>query len=91
MRKVKIKILGTGCQKCKKLAENAEEAAKELGINYELEKVTDITQIISYGVMITPAIMVGEEVKSSGKVPGKAEITSWLTTEMAKDECNHNP
>ncbi len=66
----KIQILGTGCPKCKKLAENAEAAAKELGIEYVLEKVTDISEIINFGVMMTPALAVNGEVKVVGKVPG---------------------
>jgi small redox-active disulfide protein 2 len=65
----KLQILGTGCPKCKKLAENTEAAAKVLGIDYELEKVTDINQIMGFGVAITPALAVDGEVKVAGKVP----------------------
>ena len=64
----KIQILGTGCPKCKKLAENAKAAAQALGMEYELVKVTDINEIISFGVMMTPALVVDGEVKSSGNV-----------------------
>lgn len=70
----KIHILGTGCPKCKKLAENAEAAAKELGIEYELEKVTDINEIMKFGVMMTPALAVDGDVKSTGKVLSADEI-----------------
>ena len=66
---MKIQILGTGCPKCKKLAENAEAAAKELGMDFELEKVTDINQIMKFGVMMTPALAVDGSVKVVGKVP----------------------
>jgi small redox-active disulfide protein 2 len=66
---MKIQILGTGCPKCKKLAENAEAAAKALGVAYTLEKVTDINQIMSFGVMMTPALAVDGVVKVVGKVP----------------------
>ena len=69
-----IQILGTGCPKCKKLAENAEAAAKELGIEYELEKVTDINDIMKFGVMMTPALAVDGEIKIVGKVPSTNEI-----------------
>ena len=62
----KIQILGTGCPKCKKLAENAEAAAKELGIEYELEKVTQINDIMKMGVMMTPALAIDGEVKCAG-------------------------
>ena len=64
-----IQVLGTGCPKCQKLAETAEAAAKELGIEYELEKVKKIDEIMAFGVMVTPALVVDGEVKVSGKVP----------------------
>ncbi len=70
----KIQILGTGCPKCKKLAENAEAAAKELGIEFEIEKVTDINEIMKFGVMMTPALAVDGEVKAVGKVLSTGEI-----------------
>ena len=73
-----IIILGTGCPKCKKLAENTEAAAKELGIDYELTKVTDISEIMKYGVMMTPALAVDGEVKIVGKVPEATEIKQLL-------------
>ena len=75
----KIQILGTGCPKCKKLAENAEAAAKELGIEYELVKVTDINEIIKFGVMMTPAFAVDGEVKSAGKVLSTDDIKKALS------------
>ncbi len=75
---MKVQILGTGCPKCKQLAENAEEAAKGLGIEYELEKVTDINDIMAFGVMMTPALAVDGEVKVVGKVPTPAKIAEML-------------
>ncbi|MBA7587871.1 hypothetical protein ES708_29917 [subsurface metagenome] len=74
----KIQILGTGCPKCKKLAENAEAAAKSLGIEYEIEKVTDINDIMKFGVLMTPALAVDGEVKFVGKVPSPDEIKGLL-------------
>ena len=74
----KIQVLGTGCPKCKKLARNAEAAAKELGIEYELEKVTQINDIMKMGVMITPALAVDGQVKVAGKVAGTDEIRKML-------------
>jgi len=74
----KLHILGTGCPKCRKLAENAEAAAKELGIEYELDKVTQIKEIMKFGVMITPALVVDGQVKVAGKVPGTDEIKKLL-------------
>jgi small redox-active disulfide protein 2 len=74
----KIQILGTGCPKCKKLAENAETAAKELGIEYELTKVTQINDIMQMGVMMTPALAVDGQVKVTGKIPSVEEIKEML-------------
>ncbi len=74
----KLQVLGTGCPKCKKLAQNAEAAARELRIEYELEKVTDISEIMKFGVMWTPALAVDGEVKVAGKVPSVEEIKSVL-------------
>ena len=74
----KIQILGTGCPKCKKLTENAEAAAKELGIKYEIEKVSEINDIIDFGVMMTPALAVDGEVKVVGKVSSVEEITELI-------------
>lgn len=75
---MKIQILGTGCPKCKKLAENAEAAAQALGIEYEIEKVTDITEIMKLGVMMTPALVVGGDVKSAGNVLSADDIKELL-------------
>ena len=74
----KIQILGTGCPKCKKLAENAEAAVKELGIEFEVEKVTDINKIMSFGVMMTPALVVDGDVKVVGKVSSPDDIKGML-------------
>jgi small redox-active disulfide protein 2 len=75
----KLQILGTGCPKCKKLAENAEAAARELGIAYELEKVTEIKEIMKMGVVMTPALAVDGQVKVVGKVPSSEEIKRMLS------------
>jgi len=70
----RIQVLGTGCPKCKKLAELTEAAAKDLGIEYEIEKVTDINKIMEFGVMMTPALAVDGQVKVVGKVPNSDEL-----------------
>ena len=75
---MKIQILGTGCPKCKTLAANAEAAAKELGVAYEIEKVTDINEIMKFGVMMTPGLVIDGEVKTVGKVPTPAEIEKMM-------------
>jgi small redox-active disulfide protein 2 len=74
----KIQILGTGCPKCKKLAENAKAAAKQLGIEYEIQKITDINEITKFGVMMTPALAVDGRVKIVGKVASPEEIEDML-------------
>jgi len=74
----KLQILGTGCPKCRKLAENAEAAAKALGIEYTLEKVTSINDIMKFGVMITPALAVDGVVTVAGKAPSVDEIKAML-------------
>ncbi len=76
---MKIQILGTGCPKCKKLAENAEKAAHELDGEYEIVKVTDINEIMKFGVMMTPALAVENEVKSVGKVLSTEEIKKIIS------------
>lgn len=75
---MKIQILGTGCPKCKKLTENAEKAALELGIEHAIEKVTDINAIMAFGVMMTPALAIDGEVKLVGRVPGVEELKTIL-------------
>ena len=75
----KIQILGTGCPKCKALTQNAETAAKELGLEYTLEKVTDIKEIMKFGVMMTPALVVDGQVKVVGKVLSPEQIKAMLS------------
>lgn len=75
---IKLQILGTGCAKCNALAQAAEKAAQTLGLQYELEKVTDLKRIISFGVMMTPALVVDGRVMVSGKVPAVDEIKAML-------------
>jgi small redox-active disulfide protein 2 len=75
----RIQILGTGCPKCAKLAANAEAAARELGLKCEVEKITDIEAIMSFNVMMTPALAIDGEVKVVGKVPSVEEIKELLS------------
>ncbi|HMA75796.1 MAG TPA: thioredoxin family protein [Candidatus Krumholzibacteriaceae bacterium] len=76
---MKIQILGTGCSKCEGLAEAVKTAGLELGLDFELEKITDIEKIISFGVMMTPALVVDGDVKLTGKVPAPEELKKILT------------
>ena len=73
-----IQILGTGCPKCKQLAENAEMAAKSVGTEYELVKVTDINEIMKFGVIMAPGLAVDGDVKVVGKVPSPEAIAKML-------------
>ena len=75
---MKIQILGTGCPKCKKLAETAEAAARELGLAYEIEKITEINEIMKFDVMMTPALAVDGDVKVAGKIPTVDEVKKML-------------
>ena len=75
---MKIEILGSGCAKCKLLAERAEEAAKELGLDFTLVKVTEYPDIVARGVMSTPGLVVDGAVKSQGHVPTVAAIKDLL-------------
>ena len=75
----KLQVLGTGCPKCQKLGETAEAAAKELGMAYEMEKVKEISKILAFGVMVTPALVVDGQVKVAGKVPSVEEMKGLLS------------
>lgn len=76
----KLQILGTGCAKCANLTNATEQAAKELGIEYEIEKVTELNRIMSFGVMMTPALVVDGTVKVAGKVPSVEQLKAMLGT-----------
>ena len=75
---MKIQILGAGCAKCKQLTANAEEALKQMGLEDGVEKVTEIAEIMKFGVMMTPALAIDGQVKSVGKVLTPAEIMGML-------------
>ena len=75
---MKIEILGTGCPKCETVAKNAQAAVAELGIQAEVIKVTDITEIAARGVMLTPALVIDGDIKAVGKIPTVDEIKEWF-------------
>jgi small redox-active disulfide protein 2 len=81
---MKIEILGTGCTKCKKLYAEAEKAVAASGVVVELEKVEAVDDIVKYGVMMTPALVLDEQVKATGRIPPASEIVSWITAAAAK-------
>lgn len=76
---MKIEILGTGCSKCKKAKEIIEKVLKQTGVEAEVVKVEDIEKILSYGVMVTPAIVIDGDVKLAGKVPDEKDVRKWIS------------
>jgi len=74
----KLQILGTGCAKCRMLTDHTEQAARALGLDYTLEKVTDIADIAAFGVVATPALVVDGEIKVTGRVPAVESIKALL-------------
>ncbi|PKN01287.1 MAG: thioredoxin family protein [Elusimicrobia bacterium HGW-Elusimicrobia-1] len=75
---MKIEILGTGCAKCRLLFESAQKAVQESGLTADVAKVDCIRDIIDYGVMVTPALVIDGEVKTSGRIPSVDEIKNWI-------------
>jgi small redox-active disulfide protein 2 len=78
---MEIKVLGPGCPKCQQTEKIVKEVVTELGIQAEVEKITDIMKIMTYGVLSTPAVGVDGQVKSTGKVPPKKEVFQWIKKE----------
>jgi small redox-active disulfide protein 2 len=81
-----IRILGTGCAKCNQVEKTAREVVKELGIDASIEEVKDIRKIMEYNVLITPGLVVNEEVVISGRIPSKAEVTQFIINALEKGE-----
>jgi len=79
-----IKILGSGCENCKRLAYLAERSVTHLGIEAQVEKVTDYAKIMEYKVLATPGLVINEKVVSSGRIPSEAEITTFLTNALSE-------
>jgi small redox-active disulfide protein 2 len=77
-----IRILGTGCMKCKTLEANVQEALKEMDVTAEVSKVTEIDKIMEYDILMTPGLVVNGKVKVSGKVPGKDELKKMIESEL---------
>jgi small redox-active disulfide protein 2 len=82
---MEIKVLGTGCPKCKKLYEEAQKAIAQAGLEASLSKVEKIDEIMKYAVMMTPALVVAGEVKCAGRIPKVAEIVTWLMNAASKE------
>ncbi len=77
-----IKVLGPGCENCKRLAWLTERAANHLGIEAQIEKVTDYAKIMEYPILSTPGLVVNEKLVASGRIPSEAEITTFLTNAL---------
>jgi small redox-active disulfide protein 2 len=78
---MKVQILGTGCARCKLLTANAEKAVQDLGLEAEIEKVTEISEILKFQILMTPGLAINGKVKSAGRVPAPEEIRQMLIEE----------
>ena len=83
---MEIKVLGPGCPKCKKLYEQTGQALQELGLAATLTKGDQITEIMAYHVLATPALVINGTVKAAGRLPSAAELANWLTTAAAEEQ-----
>lgn len=82
---MKIIVLGPGCARCHQLEQMAMEVVKELGVEAEIEYVKDVKKIVEYPILTTPGLVIDEKVVCSGKVPSKSEMTTYITTALAKE------
>ena len=81
---MQIKVLGPGCQRCKKLYEETARAVQQLGLTADLAKVEAMDEILEYRILATPGLVIDGEVKSAGRIPSQAELTTWLATAAMK-------
>ena len=82
---MKIQVLGTGCAKCKKLFSETEKAVTQAGVPASIEKVEKLDEIMAFGVMMTPALVIDGVVKASGRIPRISEITTWISAAAARE------
>lgn len=83
---MKVKILGTGCAKCQQLEKTTKEVVKELGIEATVEEVKDIKKIVEYAILMTPGLVINEELVCAGRVPTKAELTRLIANALTKED-----
>ena len=82
---MKIKVLGPGCARCHQLEQMTREVVNELGIDAEIEDVKDVKKIMEYPILTTPGLVIDEKLVCSGRVPSKSEVTTFITTALAKE------
>ena len=82
---LQIKVLGPGCDNCKKLAYLTERAVNALSVEAKVEKVTDYAEIMKYPILSTPGLVINEKVVASGRLPSEAEITTFITTALMEE------
>jgi len=83
---MKIKVLGPGCARCHQLEQTTREVVKELGIDAEIDYVKDIKKIMEYPILTTPGLVIDEKLVCSGRVPSKAEVSTYITTALANED-----
>jgi small redox-active disulfide protein 2 len=83
---MEIRVLGSGCASCQKLYEVVERAVAQTGVSANLQKVEDFQEIMSYGVLATPAVAINGKVVSAGKIPDVSKVSTWLTTAAAEEQ-----
>jgi len=83
---MEIKVLGPGCAKCQQLEKAVREVVKELGVDVKIEDIKDIKKIMEYPILTTPGLVINEKLVVSGRVPSKAEVTTFITTALAKEQ-----
>ncbi|MBN2099009.1 MAG: TM0996/MTH895 family glutaredoxin-like protein [Dehalococcoidia bacterium] len=88
---MKIKVLGPGCSKCHQLEQVVREVVKELAVDASVEEVKDMKKIMTYPILMTPGLVINEELVCSGKVPSKAEVTQMIIDGLEKGEGNRKP
>ena len=82
---MKIKVLGPGCAKCQQLEKTTREVVQELGIDADIEDIKDMKKIMEYPILTTPGLVIDEKLVCSGRLPTKAEVTTFITTSMANE------
>ena len=83
---MKIKVLGPGCARCQQLEKTTREVVQELGIDADIEDIKDMKKIMEYPILTTPGLVIDEKLVCSGRVPTKAEVTTFITTSMVNEE-----